>query len=288
MKIEIAARRQNVLGEGPLWDPDAGRLYWADIRSRRIEWIEPPTGACGRYEVPVRASALSRTEGGRLLVAGDHCIGLLDLQGGAFEPRVTFEHNLPSNRANDGKLIGDGRFLFGTMDDEARPGRGALYALSSDWSLTPLKEGLGIPNGIVGTEDGKQLFLADSLDQLIWRHELRSDGSLGERRLHFSAVGGRHTPDGAALDREGCLWSAQWDGGRVMRIAPDGSVDRAVDLPVTRPTACAFGGPNLKTLFVTSARDGLSAEQLAREPLAGSVFMVDVDVEGVQLGAFAA
>ena len=287
MRVELAARRQNVLGEGPLWDPSAGRVYWVDIRSKRIEWIEPKSGAGGAYDLTVRPSALALRRSGGLLVAADHCVGTLDLSSGAFEPRVTFERDKPRNRTNDGRMGADGRFWFGTMDDDAEAGQGALYALSVDWRLSVKREGVGIPNGIVSTPDGSCVYVADSLDQVIWSHSLRR-GGLSAPSLFFSAKGEVFTPDGAALDEQGFLWSVQWDGACILRLSPEGAVEQKIDMPVSRPTACVFGGSALTTLYVTSARDGLSAEQLDREPLAGSVFSIEVDAAGVRYPPFAA
>jgi sugar lactone lactonase YvrE len=287
MRVELAARRENILGEGPLWDSALGRLYWVDIRAKCIEWIEPASGSEGRYDLAVRPSALALCEMGELLVAADHSVGLLDVLSGAFTPRVVFEEDKPRNRTNDGGIGADGRFWFGTMDDDAEAGRGALYALSPDWKLSVMREPLGIPNGIVMTSDGGKLFVADSMEGVIWAHGVAADGALSEPSLFFSAKGGASTPDGAALDEEGYIWSAQWDGGCMLRIAPDGAVDRKIDMPVTRPTACAFGGPDLTTLYVTSARGGLSANRLAREPLAGSVFSVATGIAGLHTRLFA-
>lgn len=286
MKARLLARRENQLGEGPLWDDSTGRLYWVDIRNRTVEWRDPERGDGGVYQIGVRASALGLRRSGGLLVAADRCVGVLGLDTGEFEPRTTFEEDRPRNRTNDGAVAADGRFWFGTMDDSGQDRSGALYALSSDWTLTRVLDGLGIPNGIVSTADGESLFVADSAEGVIRVHDLDpAAGALGPAR-DFARVENA-SPDGAALDEEGCLWSAQWDGGRVVRHAPDGRVERAIELPVSRPTSCAFGGPDLRTLFITSARDGLSAEELAAQPLAGSVFAADAGVRGVSYPRFA-
>jgi sugar lactone lactonase YvrE len=287
MRVELAARRENTLGEGPLWDPARGRLYWVDIRAKCVEWIEPGNGGEGRCDLAVRASALALCETGELLVAADRCVGFLDVDSGGFTPRVVFEEDKPRNRTNDGGTGADGRFWFGTMDDDAEAALGSLYALSPDWKLAVMRGPLGIPNGIIMTPDGGKLFVADSMQGVIWAHDVDADGMLSEPSLFFSAQGEAFTPDGAALDEEGYIWSAQWDGGCVLRLAPDGAVEGRIDMPVSRPTACAFGGADLTTLYVTSARGGLSADQRAREPLAGSVFSVATGVAGVRKPLFA-
>lgn len=286
MEARLLARRETQLGEGPLWDDRSGRLYWVDIRNRLIEWLDPARDVGGVYRLAVRPSALGLRESGGLIVAADHCVGVLDLESGAFEPRVSFEEDRPRNRTNDGAVLADGRFWFGTMDDAGQERSGALYTLSPDWTLTRMLDGLGIPNGIVSDASGKTLFVADSAEGAIRKYELDGKtGALGPAK-DFAVVE-IVSPDGAALDVEGGLWSAQWDGGRVVRHAPDGSIEAAIELPVSRPTSCIFGGADLKTLFITSARDGLSAEELAMQPLAGSVFAADVGVRGVTYPRFA-
>jgi len=285
MRVELAARRENLLGEGPLWDPSLGRLYWVDIRGKRIEWVEPAHGAEGRCDLDVRPSALALCDGGELLVAAERCIGLLDVRTGVFRPRVFFEEDKPGNRTNDGGVAGDGRFWFGTMDDGGEPAQGALYALSSDWRVSLLKQGISIPNGIVSSPDGRLIYVADSGEGVIWSYGI-VEGALSAPSVFFRSAGA--SPDGAAMDAEGYLWSAQWDGACVLRLSPDGAVERKIDVPVSRPTACAFGDSDLRTLYITSARDGLSADQLMREPLAGSVFSARTHVAGLQRPLFAA
>lgn len=287
MQVELAARRENTLGEGPLWDAELGRLYWVDIRGKRIEWLQPDTGAAGQYPLPLRPSALALRDTGGLVAAADRCVGVLDINTGAFEARIEFDQDRPRNRANDGGMAADGRFWFGTMDDDAQPGCGALYVLSPDWRLRAMRQGLGIPNGIVSTADASRLYVADSLERKIYAHEVGAKNTLSDPEVFFSSTDVKATPDGAALDEEGCLWSAQWGGACILRLSPDGAVDRKIEMPVSQPTACAFGGRDMTILYVTSARDGLSREQLVREPLAGSVFSIPTKTAGLRLPAFA-
>jgi L-arabinonolactonase len=285
MEARLIARRQNQLGEGPVWDDRTRRLYWVDIRNRLIEWLDVAGGEQGVFRLPVRASALGPREAGGLVVAADHCVGLLDVETGRFEARVTFDQDRPRNRTNDGGVAADGRFWFGTMDDAAEERTGALYALAPDWTLRRVIDGLGIPNGIVSSADGTRLFVADSMERVIRSYVLDpAQGTLGDVREFARASDA--SPDGAALDEDGFLWSAQWDGARVVRHAPDGTIESSIELPVSRPTSCVFGGDALTTLFITSARDGLSTEQLHEQPLAGSVFAADVGVRGVHYPRF--
>jgi len=288
MHATLFMRRDNILGEGPLWDDREGRLYWVDIRSSVLEWTDIGAGRLERKAVGVRLSALGLRRQGGLVAAADHAVGVLDPDNGVFEPRVTFEPERPRNRTNDGGVGQDGRFWFGTMDDEGRAGQGALYSLDADWTLKRVVDELSIPNGITTTVDGVMLYAADSGRQVIETRALDPTTGVLSPPYEFASFATEvFTPDGSALDEEGCLWSALWDGGRVVRFTHDGRIERTVALPVSRPTSCAFGGPDMRTLFVTSARDGLDAAALAAEPLAGSVFAVDAGVRGLGVPAFA-
>ena len=288
MTVTLLMRREAILGEGPLWDDQAGRLYWVDIRASALEWIVPDKAAFGRHELSTRVSALGVRKEKGLVAAGDHSVGVLDPETGAFDARVTFEPELPRNRTNDGAVGHDGRFWFGTMDDDAAPGQGGLYSLGADWTLKHALDGLDVPNGINTDAKGATLYLADSGRQVIETRAL--DPTMGSLQLakvfaDFSAES--FTPDGAAFDEDGCLWTALWDGSRIVRLTPDGSVDRTIELPVTRPTSCAFGGSDFRTLFVTSARVGLNQAALQKEPLAGSVFAIETGVRGAPVSIFA-
>lgn len=235
-----------------------------------------------------QVSALGLRADGGFIAAAEHAVGVLDPESGCFAPRIEFEMERPRNRTNDGGMAGDGRFWFGTMDDDAEEGRGALYSVDSAWTLKRARDGLSIPNGIVSSPDGLRLYVADSGRQEICTHALDPEtGTLMPGQIFASMTGEVFTPDGAAVDEEGCLWSAQWNGWRVIRFRPDGVVERTLQLPVSRPTSCAFGGPDLKTLYITSARDGLDAAALEREALAGALFAVRTDVRGAQYPLFA-
>ncbi len=285
----LYARCDAVLGEGPLWDDAQGRLFWVDIRRARLYVVDHGAATAAPIDLDAPASALGLCVGANALVAAaGRSVGVIDLVAGAYTPLATFEADKPNNRSNDGGVAGDGRFWFGTMDDAAAEAQGALYALSPDWTLRRVLEGLTIPNGIVGAADQRGLYVTDSARQVIDWHALDpATGALSAQRRFVDLHGAVHAPDGAALDEEGCLWSAQWDGGCVLRFSPHGELLTRIVFPVSRPTSCVFGGADMRTLFVTSARDGLGAEILANEPLAGSVFAVQTAVRGVTYPRFA-
>lgn len=286
-QTQCAARRENILGEGPRWDAARGRLYWLDIKGKRLEWIEPDGVGDGAVDLPVRASALAPRGDGSLLLATEAGFGVLDLDGGAFDLRLPVEPERPANRSNDGGVDLQGRFWTGTMDDAEEHRSGALYRLDADWSCERVLDGLAIPNTVAVSPDGGTFYLGDSKDQTIYAWDLDPSGVLGRQRVFADTKGTEASPDGSAVDAEGGVWNAQWGGWRVVRYRPDGTTDRVIPLPVEQPTSCAFGGKDLRTLYVTSARVGLSPEALAKQPLAGSLFAIRTEVAGLPLPDFA-
>lgn len=281
------AKRRNILGEGPCWDERRGRLWWFDIKARLLEWIEPG-GAAGRTELPVMGSAMAPRADGSLVVASEAGFGVLDPESGDFIHRIVIEPDRPHNRSNDGGVDLQGRFWLGTMDDRETERSGALYRLDPDWTCTRVLDGMGIPNAIDPAPDGRILYVADSRDAVVFAHALDPEtGELtpGPEFVHTRGEAG--SPDGLAVDEEGCLWSAQWGLWRLVRYCPDGTIDRLIRMPVEQPSSCAFGGDGLTTLYVTSARVGLSDEALAAQPLAGSLFAIETGIRGLRLPPFA-
>jgi len=285
--LQVAARRENLLGEGPCWEARTGRLYWADIKSRRLEWFRPAEGATGAFDLDVMPSAVAPRADGTLVLATSQGVGVFDPVAGALEIRLHPEADREGNRSNDGGVDMQGRFWFGTMDDEVTKESGAVYRVDPDWSCTRMLDGLGIPNTLAVSPDGRTLYVADSLKQTLYAYDLDPrTGALGYRHVLADTRGTPGTPDGSAVDAQGYIWNAEWGASRIVRYSPAGEIDRIVETPVSQPTKCAFGGPDLDVLYVTSARTGLSSEQLEREPLAGSLFRFDPGVRGLALPPF--
>jgi L-arabinonolactonase len=287
MQARIAARRENLLGEGPCWVAAEKRLYWVDIRQRLLEWLDPATGASGVFPLERRASAMAPRKAGGLVLATDAGFAVFDTRSGTFTLKLDPEPERVWNRSNDGHLDLAGRFWMGTMDDTQERCSGAVYRLESDWRCTRVLDGLGIPNTLAAGADGRTFYLADSREQVMYAYDLSPAGELSRQRVFASTVGEVFTPDGSAVDAEGGLWNAQWGGWQVVRYNPDGRIDRVIDLPVGQPSSCAFGGEDLATLYITTARDGLAPEDLEQQPLAGSVFALEPGVRGLKLPLFA-
>lgn len=267
------------LGEGPCWDPRDQRLWWVDIPASRVHWLKPGAGESGAFECGAQITALGLRRAGGFVAATPAGAGVFDPRTGGFSLRWPAPGEPAENRSNDGNVGADGSFWFGTMHQVAARRAGSVYRVRPDWTGRRVIGGWGIANTLRTTLDGRRLYVADSMDQRILSVDITADG-LGARHPFADTLGQAATPDGSALDAEGFLWNAQWDGWRIVRYAPDGRVDRAISLPVQRPTSCAFGGSDQTTLFITSARDGLNQADLNAQPQAGGVFAVELGIAG--------
>lgn len=286
---------RNHLGEAPLWCAEAGILYWVDvIRPGRVFHWHAAGERIDFWDFDDLVTGLNLIPGGALLVHLKNRLVRFEPGTGTVTPIFSLPPSASSQRFNDGHCDRRGRLVVGTMpnniaDDgtalEIGERNGQIY-LISDSSVRVTDAQLGCPNAICWSPDGATLYVADSCDG--WLYSFRygdSESTLSERR-RFCHLEGMGVPDGAAVDRDGYIWNARWGAGAVVRIAPDGALDRVVRLPVSQPTACCFGDADLRTLYVTSARYALSAAQLRDEPLAGSLFSIRLDVAGVEVHPF--
>ena len=274
-RITCVADVGNRLGEGPHWAAGEKVLYWTDIENAVLYGLTPADGAVRRWEMPERLACLATRAGGGLVVAFASGFAFFDLASGAVTRLAAPEAGVPGNRFNDGKCDRQGRFWAGTMHNEGRERTGALYRLDPDLSCHQVFGDVGIPNSIAFGPDGDVFYFADTMARAIHRYDLDTlTGALGARR-EFAVTEPGVGPDGSTVDAEGYLWNAQWNGWRVVRYAPDGRVDRVVKVPVQYPTSCAFGGADLATLYVTSARGGLTADALRAQPCAGGLFAIE-------------
>lgn len=273
-----------LLGEGPLWDDRTGILWWVDIKNSRIHrWR-------GGARLPViepgvRTTALGLAADGGLIALTDKGLLPMGEEGTMDGPISHPERGHPSNRYNDAKVGPDGAFWAGSMDDREQESSGTLYRLEPGGGVREIATGYSVTNGPAFSRDGRFMYHADSGRQIIWRYELAGGGI--ERREVWARFRNEHGyPDGMTVDAEDHLWVAFWDGWCVRRLDPHGEIVREVPLPVERPTCPTFGGAEMRTMFVTSARVGLNEAALARQPLAGGLFAADVGVPGVPAERF--
>ncbi len=280
--VPALANLRNLLGEGPIWHGRAGRLYWVDITGHTVHAYEPATGRTLAALVGEPVGMIVPTRRHEVLVALQRRFAFLDLRHARITP-FPVEPLLPAHhRFNDGKCDSAGRLWVGSMDEGGAPGEGVLWRLGTDLQARPWRQGLAIPNGIAWSLDGRVLYHADSPTGRVEAFDFDPvDGALTAQRTLREFAPGGGVPDGMTIDAAGHLWIALWGGGKVVCIdSADGHTRAEVVLPVSNPTACAFGGPSLDTLFVTSARIGLTAAELVAQPLAGAVFELRPGVAG--------
>lgn len=278
-QVSCVFEAQNRLGEGPCWDAATQCLYWFDIKERRLFWRGHGSRETGSWPLPMRASAAAVRAGGGLIVATEQGLCDFDVERGELSLRYPVRLE-PGFRTNDGKIDVAGRFWWSTMDDQGGRRPGKLHRYDPDGRCEVQVEAISIANTVSCSPDGRTFYLADSAEQTLYAYDMGEAGQLGARRVFARTEEG--APDGSAVDAEGFLWNAEWGAWRVVRYAPDGRIDRIVPMPVEQPTSCAFGGPELATLYVTSARDGLPAPDI----LAGGLFCFEPGVKGLPLPTF--
>jgi sugar lactone lactonase YvrE len=276
---EVAVHARAELGEGPTWDAAAGRLIWVDILSSRVHTYDPASGRRTVRTTEQHVGAATPRAGGGLVLNLRDGVGLVDPDG-TF--RWLHHDPVPGRRGNDAAVASDGSLWAGTMRyDEARGG-GTLTRLTGDGTAEVVLPDATVSNGTGWSPDGRLMYYVDSPTRRIDVFDV-DDGRATGRRPLARIEEGAGFPDGLTVDADGCVWVALWDGAAIRRYTPTGTLDRVLPLPVPRPTACAFGGPGLTDLYITTARTGLRTPH----PLSGSVLAVRDAGRGLPQPAFA-
>jgi len=275
------------LGEGPVWVQAEKALYFVDIREARVHRFVPETGAHESWRAPGPIGFVLPVADGTFLAGLQDGLHRFDPKTGIFDRHTAIEPDRPGNRLNDGCVDIEGRLWFGTMDNQEEAPTGSIYRVvhgKDGLRLSRHDEGYTVSNGPAVSPDGRTLYVCDSPEQTIFAFDLDAEGMPANRRVFAKFEHGY--PDGIVTDSEGNLWCGTWGGGQVTRLRPDGSALPPIKLPCTNVTKVAFGGEDWKTVFVTTARKGLTAEQLEKEPQAGSVFAFRSGIAGNPQNAF--
>jgi sugar lactone lactonase YvrE len=273
------------LGEGPLWHPIHQMLYWVDIESMIVHGWEPHTELHREWPVSKRVGTVVASENGNLILGLHGEIAELDPTTGETRRLAEIESEFPENRCNDGQCDPAGRFWVGTMHLETKPGTGSLYCMDKQFKVHKVLTGFTIANGMGWSPEGRFMYFIDSADRTVRRYRFDKEKiSLTNEEviLRFDQL-----PDGMCVDAEGMLWIGFWGGSRVGRYDPlTGKHLADVQVPAPHVTSCCFGGQDLKTLFITTAREGLSPQQLKDFPLSGSLFSCETNATGSSTNFF--
>ena len=279
---------RSVLGEGPVWDIENQALFTLDCMSRKMYRFRPASAVEEEWMLARTPGSFALRRSGGMLMAYRRGLALIDVETGALQDVPTPDIDFTKEIFNDGKCDRYGRFWVGTMDrDIARP-VGHLYRVDPDLTVHRMDGGITLANGIAWSPDDRTLYFCDSRPGHIWAYDYDPVlGTIANRRLHVDFSSRKGRPDGCTVDAEGGLWVAEITAGQIVRFAPDGTGSRVVDTPMSRPTSVMFGGPDLRTLFVTSMRYGLDADASTDEASAGCTIALNPGVVGLPEPRFA-
>jgi L-arabinonolactonase len=282
MIAECVVDCRNQHGEGIFWDPTDRRVWWTDIEGRALWSYDPASGESLSIPMQDRVCCFAPRSKGGLIVAFADRVVFLNPDTGTEELIHTFEPDNPETRLNDGRTDRAGRFVLGGMNEVSGTANSSVISIDADLSVRTLIEDVSCANSTCFSPDGRTMYFADTPDREIVAFDYESlTGDVSNRRLYASFADEPGLPDGSCVDAEGGVWNAEWEGRRVVRVAPDGTIDRIIEVPVWKPTCCTFGGPDLDTLYITTSRLMSTDDVLEKEPDSGGLFAVKPGVRGV-------
>ena len=282
MRAELVLDCKNEHGEGIFWNPADGLVWWTDIEGCALWSYDPSTLHAVSHPMEERVCCFAPRAAGGLIVAYADRVVLLDLDAMAETLVARFEPANAETRLNDGRTDRQGRLIVGGMNEGSGAPDSSVLCIDTDLSVKTIIDKVSCANSTCFSPDGSTMFFADTPDREIVAFDYdTASGSVSNRRVHASFKDEPGLPDGSCVDAEGGVWNAEWEGRRVVRIAPDGTIDRIIEVPVWKPTCCAFGGPELDTLFITTSRLMSDEDVLSKEPESGGLFAVKPGVCGV-------
>ena len=267
------------LAEGPLWQAAENAVYFVDIKGRRIHRLSVATGEQRTWQAPDQPGFLAPLAHGTFVCGLPGGLHRFDPASGEFEKLVDVEPHLPGNRLNDGFVDAQGRLWFGSMDDAEEAPSGTLYRVNEIGAALAQDDDYVITNGPAMSPDGRTLYHNDTMRRVVYAFDVAADGALSGKRI-FAAISGDGHPDGLAVDADGFVWVALFGGWRIERYSPAGELVDQVPLPCANVTKLAFGGDDLKTVYVTTAWKGLTAVERQHQPQAGGLFSFRAPVAG--------
>jgi sugar lactone lactonase YvrE len=281
--LECIYLNRALLGESPVWNEEENCLYWVDIEGQTFNRFDPTTSKNIAINTEIRVSAIAQRELGGCIVATEVGFQFYNPTENKFTPIVDPEKNKPNNRFNDGRCDRAGRFWAGTMIEKGdQIPDAALYCIDKNLACTKKNKNLILANGLAWSPNNQTMYLADTRHPIVWAFDFDMDnGDIFNQRpfIEFGVKDG--VPDGATIDTDGCYWLAQPRASQICRYTPDGRKDTVIELPVSKPTMCAFGGSNLNVLYITTNSFGFSEEELKEQPLAGSLLGLELNAQGL-------
>jgi len=290
LPVECVVREKAIVGESPVWCPTEKVLYWVDITGQKIHRFHPSTGVNDTFNLPEPVTALALRAKGGLVLSLKKDFALFDLETQQLTYLDDPEQDKPDNRFNDAKCDRQGRFWAGTMGNVHWDApSGALYRLDASGTITCHQTDVICANGMGWSPDNRVMYFTESFRYSVFAYDFdAAAGTLSNRRV-FATLGRESGgfPDGLTVDAEGYVWSVHNAIGKVVRYTPNGEIERTIELPVPRPCGCIFGGDNLDVFYITTARETLTPEQIAKYPLSGSLFAAVPGVHGIAEPQFA-
>lgn len=287
-QIELVAHTGDVLGEVPIWCPREQALYWMDGFKPALHRLDSASGTVTSWTPPEKLGSFALREQGGFVIAARKQFAVFDPEIGSYESIGNPEPDGPDNFLNDGRCDRQGRFWVGSLSRMIDGPTGRLHRLDPDHLMHTLDRDIWVSNGVAFSVDGQIMYFSDSHIKQMYTYELDPEsGVLANKNLFADASNRIGIPDGATVDAEGFLWYAEFDfemtsnSSYVVRRDPSGLIERTIEVPVSRPTSCVFGGPNLDILYVTTASFRMSEEQRSTQPFAGGVLAIEAGVRGV-------
>lgn len=286
--VEVFYESKDLVGEGPAWNPETGKLYWVDISGKRIHVFDPVTKKDDPIPAEDLVAAIAFDKSGNIIAALSNRLVRINPETKVSSPLLTIDSIPPNTRINDGKCDAAGRFWLGTMDLAEKEKTGCLYSVSPDLACKKVLDGLVIGNGMAWTDDNKTMYYIDSPTLEVWSFDFDlAGGELSNRKTAIKYESGEGMPDGMTIDREGMLWIAQFRGAKISRWNPrTGKRLAQYPMPTYNITSCCFGGKNFDDVYVTSANVLMDGATDAQRVSAGAVFHFKPGFSGKEANKF--
>ena len=281
--VLLALEIKSELGEGAFWSQNSGELYWVDILGRKVHIFNPSTGKNRSFNTPIEVGTVVPKNNTNAVIALANGVYIINTDSGYIDTLSLVENNLPATRLNDGKCDPQGRFWVGSMAYDLESPIGGLYRINSTGSVTKVLDSITISNGLVWDQDRNKMYYIDTPTGVIQSFNYDpNSGNLSNQRIAVTIPDSLGQPDGMTIDEKGKLWVGMWNGNSIARFDPEsGELISRILVPAHNVTSCAFGGPDLDTLYITTAGIDMTEDEQNKYPLAGSIFKVVPGVKGV-------